>query len=80
MEPHELLSLVGLGPATSTCAALGALILAGRPRHRLELALLVGGAVSALWLLVTAWTDVPAGSDRPGLQWAAWLDNWIFVG
>jgi two-component system NarL family sensor kinase len=79
-EPHELLALVGLGLATSTCAALGALILAGRPRHRLGLALLIGGAVSAVWLLVTAWADVPAGSERPLVAWAAWLDNWIFVG
>ena len=62
------------------CAALGALILAGRPRHRLGLALLVGGAASAVWLFVTAWAAVPAGSDRPLVQWAAWLDNWIFVG
>src|SRR5919106_1537519 len=61
-------------------AALGALILAGRPRHRLGLALLIGGTVSAVWLLVTAWADVPAGSERPLVQWAAWLDNWIFVG
>jgi signal transduction histidine kinase len=80
VEPHELLALVGLGLATSTCAALGALILAGRPRHRFGLALLAGGAVSAVWVLVTAWADVPAGSDRPLVQWAAWLDNWIFVG
>jgi signal transduction histidine kinase len=80
VEPYELVSLVGLGLATSMCAALGALILAGRPRHRLGLALLIGGTVSALWLLVTAWADVPAGSDRPLVQWAAWLDNWIFVG
>src|SRR5215207_6991614 len=80
VEPHELLSLVGLGIATSMCAALGALILAGRPRHRLGLALLIGGTVSAVWLFVTAWADVPAGSDRPLVQWAAWLDSWIFVG
>src|SRR5829696_6992717 len=80
VEPHELLALVGLGLATSTCAALGALILAGRPRHRFGLALLAGGAVSAVWVLVTAWADVPAGSDRPLVQWAAGLDNWIFVG
>ena len=80
VAPYELLALVGLGLATSMCAALGALILAGRPRHRLGLALLVGGAVSAVWLLVTAWSDVPPGSDRPLVQWAAWLDNWIFVG
>jgi two-component system NarL family sensor kinase len=80
LEPHELLALVGLGLATSTCAALGALILAGRPRHRLGLALLIGGAVSAFGLLVTAWADVPAGSHRPLVQWAAWLDNWVFVG
>jgi hypothetical protein len=79
-QPHELLALVGLGLAISTCAALGALIVAGRPRHRLGLALLIGGAVSAVWLFVTAWADVPAGSDRPLVQWAAWLDNWIFVG
>ena len=79
-EPYELLALVGLGLAISTCAALGALIVAGRPRHRLGLALLIGGAVSAVWLFVTAWADVPAGSDRPLVQWAAWLDNWIFVG
>ncbi len=80
LEPYEPLALVGLGLAIATCAALGALILAGRPRHRLGLALLVGGAVSAVWLLATAWSDVPAGSDRPLVQWAAWLDNWIFVG
>jgi signal transduction histidine kinase len=80
MESYERLALVGLGLAIATCAALGALILAGRPRHRLGLALLVGGALSAVWLLVTAWSDVPAGSDRPLVQWAAWLDNWIFVG
>ena len=79
-KPHELLALVGLGLATSTCAALGALILAGRPQHRLGLALLIGGTVSAVWLLVTAWADVPAGSDRPLVQWAAWVDNWVFVG
>src|SRR5262245_58753181 len=76
-EPYELLSLVGLGLATSMCAALGALIVAGRPRHRVGLALLGGGAVSAVWLFVTAWADVPAGSDRPLVHWAAWLDNWI---
>src|SRR5215211_2415935 len=80
VERHELLALVGLGLAISMCAALGALILAGRPRHRLGLALLIGGAVSAVWLLVTAWADVPAGSERPLVAWAAWLDNWIFVG
>jgi two-component system NarL family sensor kinase len=80
VEAYELLALVGLGLATAMCAALGALILAGRPRHRLGLALLIGGAVSSVWLLVTAWADVPAGSDRPLVQWAAWLDNWIFVG
>jgi signal transduction histidine kinase len=80
LETHELLALVGLGLATATCAALGALILAGRPRHRLGLALLIGGVLSAVWLFVTAWSDVPAGSDRPLVQWAAWLDNWIFVG
>jgi signal transduction histidine kinase len=80
VQPYELLALVGLGLATAMCTALGALILAGRPRHRLGLALLIGGAVSAVWLFVTAWADVPAGSDRPLVQWAAWLDNWIFVG
>ena len=80
VEAYELLALIGLGLATSMCAALGALILAGRPRHRVGLSLLIGGAVSALWLFVTAWSDVPAGSDRPLVQWAAWLDNWTFVG
>jgi signal transduction histidine kinase len=80
LEPYEQLALVGLGLAIAMCAALGALILAGRPRHRLGLALLVGGATSAVWLFVTAWSAVPAGSERPLVQWAAWLDNWIFVG
>ena len=80
LEPYEQLALVGLGLAIAMCAALGALILAGRPRHRLGLALLVGGAASAVWLFVTAWAAVPAGSERPLVQWAAWLDNWIFVG
>jgi signal transduction histidine kinase len=80
LEPYELLALLGLGLAICTCAALGALILAGRPRHRLGVALLVGGTVSSIWLFVTAWSDVPAGSGRPLVQWAAWLDNWIFVG
>src|SRR5918994_866423 len=65
VKPYELLALVGLGMASSLCAALGALILAGRPRHRLGLALLIGGAVSAVWGFVTAWADVPAGSERP---------------
>jgi two-component system NarL family sensor kinase len=80
LEPYELLALIGLGLAIGTCAALGALILAGRPRHRLGVALLVGGSISAIWLLVTAWASVPASSERPLVRWAAWLDNWIFVG
>ena len=79
-KPYEVLALVGLGLATSLCAALGALIVASRPRHRFGLALLGGGALSAAWLFVTAWADVPAGSDRPLVPWAAWLDNWTFVG
>src|SRR5215218_9149721 len=79
VEPHELLALIGLGLAISMCAALGALIVAGRPRHRLGLALLIGAAVSAVWLLVTAWADVAAGSDRPMVAWAAWVGNGIFI-
>ena len=38
--PYELLALLGLGLAIATCAALGALVLAARPGHRLGLALL----------------------------------------
>lgn len=39
VQPYQLLALVGLGLAISMCSALGALILAGRPRHRFGLAL-----------------------------------------
>jgi signal transduction histidine kinase len=80
LEPYERVAQVGLGLAAGTCAALGALILAARPRQRLGLALLAGGAMAAVWLLATAWSDVPAASDRPFVAWAAWVDNWVFVG
>jgi signal transduction histidine kinase len=77
---YELIALVGLGFAAAACAALGALIVAQTARNRLGLAFLVGGTGAAVWLLATAWVDVPRSSGRPLLQWAAWLDNWIFVG
>jgi two-component system NarL family sensor kinase len=77
---YQLVALVGLGLAAATCAALGALILAQESRHRLGLAFLVGGVGASCWLLATAWVDVPRSSGRPLLQWAAWLDNWMFVG
>jgi two-component system NarL family sensor kinase len=77
---YKLVALVGLGFAAATCAALGALIVAQRARNRLGLAFLAGGVGVACWLLATAWVDVPRSSSRPLLQWAAWVDNWIFVG
>jgi two-component system NarL family sensor kinase len=77
---YQLVALIGLGFAAATCAALGALILAQETGHRLGLALLAGGVGASCWLFVTAWIDVPRSSGRPLLQWAAWLDNWIFVG
>jgi signal transduction histidine kinase len=77
---YKLVALVGLGFAAATCAALGALIIAQSRTNRLGLAFLAGGVGAACWLLATAWGDVPPTSGRPLLQWAAWLDNWIFVG
>jgi two-component system, NarL family, sensor kinase len=80
VEHYQLVALVGLGLAAATCASLGALILAQERGHRLGIAFLAGGIGVSCWLFATAWTDVPASSGRPLLQWAAWLDNWIFVG
>ena len=77
---YKLAALVGLGFAAATCAALGALIVAQSSRNRLGVAFLAGGVGASCWLLVTAWGDVPPTSGRPLLQWAAWVDNWIFVG
>lgn len=77
---YQVVALVGLGVAAATCAALGGLILAQEGGHRLGLAFLVGGVGASCWLFATAWIEVPPTSDRPLLQWAAWLDNWIFVG
>src|SRR5438874_633611 len=75
LERYKLFALLGLGFAAAACAALGALIVAQTARNRLGLAFLVGGVGSALWLLATAWVDVPRPGGRPLLQWAAWLDN-----
>ena len=77
---YKLLALAGLGFAAAACSALGALILAEKPGNRLGLAFLLGGVGAALWLFVTAWLQVPVSSGRPLLRWAAWLDNWTFVG
>jgi signal transduction histidine kinase len=77
--PYELLALLGLGLAIVTCAALGALVLAARPGHRLGLALLAGGALGSVWTLATATVEA-ADTGEPLGQWAAWLDNWTFVG
>jgi hypothetical protein len=77
---YQLVALIGLGLAVATCAALGALIVAQESGHRLGLVFLVGGLGASCWLLATAWLGVPRSSGRPLLQWAAWLDNWIFVG
>jgi signal transduction histidine kinase len=77
---YQVVALVGLGLAAATCAALGGLILAQESGHRLGLAFLVGGVGASCWLFATAWIEVPPTSGRPLLQWAAWLDNWIFVG
>ena len=79
LGPYELLALLGLGLAIATCAALGALVLAARPGHRLGLALLVGGALGSLWTLATVTVEA-AGTGEPLGQWAAWVDNWSFVG
>ena len=80
LERYQLLALVCLGLAAATCAALGALILAQERGQRLGLAFLAGGCGVACWLLVTAWVSVPRSSERPLQQWAAWVDNWVFVG
>jgi signal transduction histidine kinase len=80
LEQYELVALVGLGFAVAACAALGALIVAQEAGNRLGLAFLGGGTGAACWLFATAWVDVPRSSGRPLLQWAAWLDNWTFVG
>ena len=53
-EPYELLAMLALGLAIATCAALGALVVAGQPGHRLGLALLGGGALGSVWTLATA--------------------------
>lgn len=80
LEQYELVALVGLGFAAAACAALGALIVAQDAGNRLGLAFLGGGTGAACWLFATAWLEVPGSSGRPLLQWAAWLDNWAFVG
>jgi signal transduction histidine kinase len=77
---YKLVALLGLGFAAATCAALGALIVAQAARNRLGVAFLAGGVGASCWLLATAWVDVPPSSNRPLLQWAAWADNWVFVG
>ena len=77
---YKLVALVGLGFAAASCAALGALIIAQTTGNRLGHAFLIGGFGSSCWLLATAWVDAPRSSTRPLLQWAAWLDNWTFVG
>jgi signal transduction histidine kinase len=77
---YQVGALVGLGLASATCAALGALILAQESRHRLGFAFLLGGVGASCWLFATAWIEVPPTSGRPLLQWVAWLDNWVFVG
>ena len=79
LGPYELLAIVGLGLAIMTCAALGALVLAARPGHRLGLALLAGGALGSVWTLATVTVEA-ADTGEPLGQWAAWLDNWTFVG
>jgi signal transduction histidine kinase len=77
----DRLVLAGLGAAVALCAALGALIVAGRPGHGFGRAMLVGGGIGALWIIGMAWADgVPAGSHRPLLDWAGWLENWAFIG
>ncbi|MEO8690588.1 MAG: sensor histidine kinase [Solirubrobacteraceae bacterium] len=78
--PWERLGEVALGLACATCAALGALIVASIPRQRLGLALLLGGFLGALWMLATPLAE--GYPDRHGAlqQWAAWVENWAFVG
>ncbi len=80
LERQELVPLVILGPAAAGCAALGALILAQHPWNLLGLSFVIGGFCTALWALVTAIVDVPHSRDDGLLRWAAWIDNWIFVG
>ena len=78
-RPYQVLAMVGLGLATANCAALGALVVASRPGHRLGLALLLGGVLGAVWMFATTWDGDP-GTTRPLNDWAAWLENWSFVG
>ena len=76
VRPYEAIATVGLGLAIATCAALGALIVAGRPSHGLGLALLSGGVLGAVWVLAMALER----ADGAVGHWAAWLENWAFVG
>jgi signal transduction histidine kinase len=78
--PWARLGEVGLGLACATCAALGALIVASIPRQRLGLALLVGGFLGALWMLATPLAEGYPHRSGALEQWAAWVENWAFVG
>jgi signal transduction histidine kinase len=78
--PWERFGEVGLGLACATCAALGALIVASIPGQRLGLALLIGGLLGALWMLATPLAEGYPDRNGPVEQWAAWVENWAFVG
>ena len=79
-SPSERVFQVALGLACATCAALGALIVAGIPRQRVGVALVMGGFLGALWALATPLAE--GYPDRSGAvqQWAAWVENWAFIG
>ena len=72
---------VALGLACATCAALGALIVAAIPRQRLGLALVDRRRRSAR---CGRWRRRSPRATRtaaaPSQQWAAWVENWAFIG
>ena len=80
IAPVDRLVEVALGLACATCAALGALIVAAIPRQRVGIALVVGGTLGALWALATPLAEGYPDAAAPCEQWAAWVENWAFVG
>ena len=71
---------IALGLACGTCAALGALIVAAIPRQRVGTAMVIGGTLGALWALAMPIAEGHPGRSGAVEQWAAWVENWSFLG